>query len=102
VLGGVLQQSRRDVVTARGGLDDGMAMVSASARLMLREGAPRSEALMREIAGQGPEKTLKRGFALVHDQTGKPLTRAAQTVNGTEIEIQFSDGIVPAITGQQL
>jgi len=102
VLGGVLQQSRRDVVTARGGLDDGMAMVSASARLMLREGVTRSEALMREIAGQGPEKTLKRGFALVRDQTGKPFTRAAQTVSGTEIEIQFSDGKVPAITGQQL
>ena len=102
LLGGVLQQSRRDVVTARGGLDDGMAMVSASARLMLREGVTRSEALMREIAGQGPEKTLKRGFALVRDQTGKPFTRAAQTVSGTEIEIQFSDGKVPAITGQQL
>jgi exodeoxyribonuclease VII large subunit len=57
---------------------------------------------MREIAGQGPEKTLKRGFALVRDQTGKPITRVAQTVSDATIEIQFSDGKVTAAVGKQL
>ena len=56
----------------------------------------------REIAGQGPEKTLTRGFALVRDQTGKPIARAAQTGSDTAIEIQFSDGKVSATTVKQL
>jgi exodeoxyribonuclease VII large subunit len=57
---------------------------------------------MREIAGQGPEKTLNRGFALVRDQSGKPVTRVAQIASGSSIEIQFSDGKVAATAGQQL
>ena len=69
LLGGVLEQSRRDIERARADADDGMSVVAASARLQVRESATRSEALMREIAGQGPEKTLKRGFALVRDQS---------------------------------
>ena len=51
---------------------------------------------MREIAGQGPEKTLKRGFALVRDPEGAPITRATQAQPGTAIQIQFSDGSVTA------
>jgi exodeoxyribonuclease VII large subunit len=102
LLGGVLEQSRRDIERARADADDGMSVVAASARLQVRESATRSEALMREIAGQGPEKTLKRGFALVRDQCGKPITRAAQTVSGAAIEIQFSDGKVSATTAKQL
>ena len=102
LLGGVLEQSRRDMERARAEADESLSMVATSARLRVRDGAERSEALMREIAGQGPEKTLKRGFALVRNQTGKPITRAAQTVGGAAIEIQFSDGKVSAATGKQL
>jgi exodeoxyribonuclease VII large subunit len=102
LLGGVLEQSRRDILRARTQADEGLSVVAASARLQVRDGAARSEALMREIAGQGPEKTLKRGFALVRDQTGKPIARAAQTVSDATIEIQFSDGKVTAAVGKQL
>ena len=102
LLGGVLEQSRRDIERARAEADESLLVVATSARLQVRDGAERSEALMREIAGQGPEKTLKRGFALVRNQTGKPITRAAQTVGGAAIEIQFSDGKVSAATGKQL
>jgi exodeoxyribonuclease VII large subunit len=102
VLGGVLEQSRRDILRARTQADEGLSVVAASARLQVRDGAARSEVLMREIAGQGPKKTLKRGFALVRDQTGKPITRAAQTVSDAAIEIQFSDGKVTAAVGKQL
>jgi exodeoxyribonuclease VII large subunit len=102
LLGGVLEQSRRDIERARTEADEGLSVVAASARLQVRDGAARTEALMREIAGQGPEKTLKRGFALVRDQSGNPITRAAQTVSDTAIEIQFSDGKVSAATAKQL
>lgn len=102
LLGGVLEQSRRDIERARAEADESLSMVATSARLRVRDGAERSEALMREIAGQGPEKTLKRGFALIRNQIGKPITRAVQTVGGAAIEIHFSDGKVSAAAGKQL
>ena len=76
--------------------------VGASARLMVREGAVRAEALMREIAGQGPEKTLSRGFAMVRGQGGKTVTGAAQVIDGDEIQIQFHDGKIEAIAEKHL
>jgi exodeoxyribonuclease VII large subunit len=102
LLGSVFEQSRRDIERARTEADEGLSLVAASARLQVRDGATRSEALMREIAGQGPQKTLSRGFALVRDQAGQPLTRLAQTSRGSAIEIQFSDGKVSATTAKQI
>jgi exodeoxyribonuclease VII large subunit len=98
---GVFERTQRDVARARVGADDTMLMVGTSAKRLVREAASSSEALMREIAGQGPEKTLSRGFALVRDQVGKPITRAQQTTNNAAIEIQFFDGKVAATIENQ-
>ena len=76
--------------------------VSAAARLTVRDSAGRAEALMREIAGQGPEKTLSRGFAVVRGQGGKTVTGAAQVTDGGEIQIQFHDGKVQATAEKHL
>jgi exodeoxyribonuclease VII large subunit len=59
-----------------------------------------AEALMREIAGQGPEKTLGRGFAVVRDTDGKPVTGRAQLRADQAIEIQFRDGAIAARTSK--
>jgi exodeoxyribonuclease VII large subunit len=69
---------------------------------MVRSALLSSGALIREVTGQGPEKTLSRGFALVRDQFGYPITRADRTASGASIEIQFCDGKLAAIAGQQL
>jgi exodeoxyribonuclease VII large subunit len=76
--------------------------VSSSARLTVRESAGRAEALMREIAGQGPEKTLSKGFAIVRGPSGRTVTGAAQVVDGADIQIQFHDGKVQAIAEKHL
>ena len=55
---------------------------------------------MREIAGQGPEKTLRRGFAVVRGDDGRPLSRAAQLRDGARVEIQFQDGRIGATAGK--
>ena len=102
LIGGVLERVQRNVTHAKQATEDAMTGVSTSARQLVRDGATRSEALMREIAGQGPEKTLSRGFAIVRDQLGVPVTRAAQAIDDTEIEIQFQDGRVTATTGKHL
>jgi exodeoxyribonuclease VII large subunit len=102
LLGTVLGEAGRDVTNARSRVEDARASVGASAKQIVRAASVGSEALVREIAGQGPEKTLSRGFALVRDQTGKTLTRAAQTSDCSAMEIQFSDGKVSATAGKQL
>jgi exodeoxyribonuclease VII large subunit len=58
--------------------------------------------LLREITGQGPEKTLQRGFAIVLNQSGEPLTRVSQVMGGATIEIEFQDGRVAATTQKHL
>jgi exodeoxyribonuclease VII large subunit len=98
----VLERAQRDASRARQASEDVMDGVSISARLMVRDAAIRSEALMREIAGQGPEKTLGRGFAIVRSQSGVPVTRASQVAGGAAIEIQFQDGRVAAIADKNL
>ena len=96
LVGTVLERAQRDALRSKQATEDALVGVGNSARLLIREGATRAEALMREIAGQGPEKTLSRGFALVRSQGGEPLTRAAHVVDNAEIEIQFQDGRVAA------
>lgn len=102
LIGHVLERAQRAAALAKQATDDALGAVGTSAKLLVREGATRSEALMREIAGQGPEKTLSRGFAIVRDQVGVPVTRAAQATDEAEIEIQFLDGRVTATTGKHL
>lgn len=101
LMGSVLERAQLDAARAKQKAQEAMAGVGTAARQLVRDGASRSQALMREIAGQGPEKTLSRGFALVHGQDGKPLTRANHVAAGAAIEIEFQDGRVSAITGQQ-
>ncbi|WP_342769295.1 exodeoxyribonuclease VII large subunit [Simplicispira hankyongi] len=64
--------------------------IGARARRTLSDASTNAQALMREIAGQGPEKTLHRGFALVRDATGRVITSA--TALDTHITIDFRDG----------
>ncbi len=64
---------------------------TALAQKTLADARTNTEALMREVAGQGPDKTLGRGFALVRDHDGHAVTSANSTE--TEITIQFRDGL---------
>ena len=67
---------------------DGIAVQSRGVIALARS---ETQALMREIAGQGPDKTLSRGFALVRDTTGVPVTSADDP--GGQVTIQFRDGV---------
>ena len=89
--------------TARAGQAsaDALDAVSTSARQLVRQAATDSQALVREITGQGPEKTLARGFAIVRSQGGCSLTRASQANGIGAIEIEFQDGRIAAISNPQ-
>lgn len=102
LLTSVLERSEQQTQRARKAADEAMASVSTSARSLVQVGATRAQALMREIAGQGPEKTLSRGFAIVRTDRGVPLTRSAQAMDGAAVEIEFQDGRVSATVEKHL
>lgn len=102
LVGAILDRARRDAARARQGAEDALGAVGTSARHLVKEAGARSEALMREITGQGPEKTLNRGFALVRSRDGKPVTRAAHAVDGDALEIQFQDGRIVATADKHI
>ncbi|HEX6455707.1 MAG TPA: exodeoxyribonuclease VII large subunit [Solirubrobacterales bacterium] len=43
-----------------------------------------------------PERTLERGYALVEDEAGEPLTTAEATAAAGEVKLRFADGRVRA------
>lgn len=68
--------------------------VGARSRQAVVSARTGAQALMREIAGQGPEKTLSRGFALVRDGSGRAITSVSSTEQ--QVTIHFRDGVRPA------
>lgn len=88
-----------DIKETRGQLERHLHSIGHDATQQIEQSRQASQALMREITGQGPQRTLNRGFALVRDSQGRPITRAAELDNpaqGTQpaqyIRIEFADG----------
>lgn len=55
-----------------------------------------TDALVREVTGQGPKKTLARGFAVVKQKDGKTVTSASAARQAGLMELMFKDGAVHA------
>lgn len=87
--------------TIREQSDRAMMDVAIEARRSLRDAATTTSALVREVAGQGPEKTLGRGFAMVKDVGGHSITSATGPVVGQHIEVQFRDGAISAVVREK-
>ncbi len=100
-LAGILERSTLDARGASGALGRVFQEVVSQARRTVSLATVQSESLIREVAGQGPDKTLGRGFALVRDGDGRPVSAAAQTKPGVNIQIQFRDGEVAARTAEK-
>ncbi len=78
-------------------VDSTMAAISERSRRGLQDAASQAEALMREIAGQGPQKTLRRGFAMVRTQGGHTVTGAQEVAEGVQIDVKVRDGVIEAV-----
>jgi exodeoxyribonuclease VII large subunit len=94
----VTDRAGADARRSRENIERAFHEMGANSRKMVVEAASESQALIREIAGQGPEKTLARGFAIVRDADGATITRAGAASNGATIEIQLRDGKFAATT----
>ncbi|SAK82149.1 exodeoxyribonuclease VII large subunit [Caballeronia hypogeia] len=83
-----------DVRRSKESIEQGLQSVALSAQHQIASARNRATAVFREVAGQGPEKTLGRGFAIVRDQRGQPVTSAADAKSMVELEIELRDGRV--------
>ena len=92
----VLVNGRNVVREASQTLDRAIGSVSHDARQQVLRAGQQAEALVREIAGQGPARTLARGFTLVRGPDGRPLTRAQGSADAGTVQIQFQDGRLAA------
>lgn len=92
----VVDRGRAATRAASQAAEDRLQRVAERAQGRLQAARNQAEALMREVTGQGPEKTLARGFAVVRTPEGKPVTGQAQARALPALEIQFRDGVVPA------
>jgi exodeoxyribonuclease VII large subunit len=52
------------------------------------------------LASLGYRQVLARGFALVRDERGRPLHRAADVCDGARLDIEFADGHRDATAGE--
>lgn len=71
-----------------------IADIRSNARSTLAAAKTNTDALIREVIGQGPEKTLARGFSLARTDTGNAITSAAQATKAKSFQIRFHDGHV--------
>lgn len=92
----VLERAQSHTLRVRAAVDALYAVMAQGARRAVLDAKSMSEALMREITGQGPAKTLGRGFAVVREAGGKPVTRVTQVTTGQVVSVQFLDGAIGA------
>ncbi|HUD60990.1 MAG TPA: exodeoxyribonuclease VII large subunit [Acetobacteraceae bacterium] len=68
----------------------------APLRSMLREARTRLEGTAARLESVSPLAVLQRGYALVSDPAGHPLTSAAAVKPGARLRLRFADGEVGA------
>lgn len=88
----VVDRTSAGMRTATQALDDRLQRVAERAEGVVQQARSNAQALMREVAGQGPEKTLTRGFAIVRTDEGRPVISSEQAQISPTLNIQFRDG----------
>jgi exodeoxyribonuclease VII large subunit len=73
----------------------------APLRACLREARSRLDGIAGRLEGVSPEAVLKRGYVLVFDRKGTPLTQAANVRPGAGLRLHFADGDVHATADRQ-
>jgi exodeoxyribonuclease VII large subunit len=62
------------------------------------DGRERSAVLWRMAEQLSPERVLQRGYAIIRDDKGKPVMRAAAVKPASDLEVQFADGRVNVVS----
>ena len=92
----IMDKAAQQAALARDRAKLTLEKVADAARRQVSDARIRAEATVREISGQGPEKTLCRGFAVVRTEGGATLTGAQAAREAGDLQIEFRDGRLPA------
>lgn len=93
----VLEQAASSTRSHRRAADRMMSETAERAIRSVDIAAERSQSMFREITGQGPQKTLRRGFAVVRSKAGEAVTSVATAYPGMAVQIDLHDGTVQAV-----
>ena len=92
----IRQSTQRQIAEADQGLVALLTTIGHFSRQRLGEAEFAVESLAREVLGLGPKATLRRGFALVRNAGGAPISSAAEAAEAGKLDIEFRDGRVYA------
>lgn len=92
-------RNRLEAALARAAREKRHRMALGAGRLAAATPARRVEAesqrllgLWKRLQAASPASVLNRGFAIVRDEAGRPVTRAAELRAGERVELEFGDG----------
>ncbi|MGJ7512636.1 exodeoxyribonuclease VII large subunit [Variovorax sp. GT1P44] len=94
LLPAVLEQSETQAHRARHNLATTRLTLFERAQQAVKTAKAGADGLVREVTGQGPKKTLARGFAVVKTKDGKTVTSARAAKQARRMEVTFNDGVV--------
>ena len=83
-----VQDRRQQLADARA------ALTQHSPERRVQTESHRLLALWKRLQAASPASVLNRGFAIVRDDTGKPVTRCAAVQPGQQLAAEFADGTV--------
>jgi exodeoxyribonuclease VII large subunit len=81
-----VQQRRHDLVQVSGRL------AQSSPEKRIQEESHRLLGLWKRLQSASPASVLKRGFVVLRDEQGRPVTRRANVKAGQRLRAQFDDG----------
>ena len=84
-----MQARRQQLADARAGL------VRRSPEERVQHESQRLLSLWKRLQAASPASVLNRGFAIVRDETGEPVTRRAKVRPGQRLGAEFADGTAP-------
>lgn len=67
-------------------------LANASPARRVENESQRLLGLWKRLQAASPASVLNRGFSIVRDEVGRPVTRAADLRSGERVEIEFGDG----------
>jgi exodeoxyribonuclease VII large subunit len=88
----LIEEVDRTVADVAADLESSLALIADGAVLNAEKARKDINNLARIVVGLGPQSALNRGFAIVRDESEKPLTHRAAAVRHARLQIQFRDG----------
>ncbi len=97
----VLKRPLEKIHQLRAGVEEQSQAIQRETMRRLEKNAGRLTAVQARLEGVSPFSVMKRGYAMILDEAGQPLTTAADAQEGQKLQIEMRDGrLYAAVTGK--